>query len=186
MRPQKIQDKDLFSGLLDVFRSKGYEGASLNELAIGCGLQKASLYHRFPKGKKEIASSVLNYVTESIENHIYKILVNTKVPISDRLSSVLENISYFYKGGETTCILRSMSLDFGMELFHTEIRQGMQKWIDGFTFIGEELGYSKEIALEKANETFIKVQGSLILAKAMGQSYLFEDALEKIKILYED
>ncbi|RZL16088.1 MAG: TetR/AcrR family transcriptional regulator, partial [Pedobacter sp.] len=33
MRPQKILDTDMISGLTKVFRDKGYEGASLNDLA---------------------------------------------------------------------------------------------------------------------------------------------------------
>jgi len=56
MRPQKVNNTELVKGLLNVFRSKGYDGASLNDLAVASGLQKASLYHRFPNGKKEIAA----------------------------------------------------------------------------------------------------------------------------------
>lgn len=40
MRPQKILDADMISGLTKVFRDKGYEGASLNDLAEVTGLKK--------------------------------------------------------------------------------------------------------------------------------------------------
>ena len=55
MRPQKTLDEDVLAGLTEVFQSKGYEAASLQDLARATGLKKASLYHRFPGGKKQMA-----------------------------------------------------------------------------------------------------------------------------------
>lgn len=40
MRPQKILDTDMISGLTKVFRDKGYEGTSLIDLAEVTGLKK--------------------------------------------------------------------------------------------------------------------------------------------------
>ena len=61
MRPQKVQDIEIMTSLVKTFRSRGYEGSSLAELAKSTGLKKASLYHRFPKGKEEMAIAVLNH-----------------------------------------------------------------------------------------------------------------------------
>jgi len=55
MRPKKVLDETILKGLAEVFRSKGYEGASLKDLSEATGLKKASLYHRFPNGKSEMA-----------------------------------------------------------------------------------------------------------------------------------
>ncbi len=43
MRPQKVLDKEILNGLTKIFRSRGYEGASLKELSDATGLKKASL-----------------------------------------------------------------------------------------------------------------------------------------------
>ncbi len=184
MRPQKVQDKELINHLLMVFRSKGYEGASLADLAKSSGLQKASLYHRFPKGKKEIAFTVLSYVNKSIENLVYKILTNTAISLPERLDIVLGNINTFYEGGEATCLFRSLSLDSDISLFHSEIKKGVQKWIDGFTAVGEELGLTKVEATKKANAIFIHLQGSLILGKSMGSTSYFKEVLTNIRKEY--
>ncbi|MEP1982729.1 MAG: helix-turn-helix domain-containing protein, partial [Maribacter dokdonensis] len=61
MRPQKVLDIEILTGLTKVFRSRGYEGASLKELSEATGLKKASLYHRFPNGKQEMADAVLQH-----------------------------------------------------------------------------------------------------------------------------
>lgn len=46
----------------------GYEGVSLDGIARGVQVRKASLYHHFPGGKEEMYTQVaLRYVTESAE-----------------------------------------------------------------------------------------------------------------------
>ncbi len=47
---------ELITILDDVFRRRGYEGATLSVLSRACGLGKASLYHHFPGGKDEMAA----------------------------------------------------------------------------------------------------------------------------------
>ncbi|MEO0971892.1 MAG: helix-turn-helix domain-containing protein, partial [Pseudomonadota bacterium] len=58
-RPASINDDDLLDRLSSVFREVGYEEASMALLASASGLKKASLYHRFPGGKEQMAREVL-------------------------------------------------------------------------------------------------------------------------------
>ena len=44
----KVNEDELLDRLTDVFRTYGYEGASLSKISEATGLQRASLYHRFP------------------------------------------------------------------------------------------------------------------------------------------
>ena len=60
MASPKVHDEKLIERLTSVFRIYGYEGASLSRIAEATGLQRASLYHRFPGGKEEMAEAVLN------------------------------------------------------------------------------------------------------------------------------
>jgi len=185
MRPQKVNNTELVKGLLNVFRSKGYDGASLNDLAVASGLQKASLYHRFPNGKKEIAAAVLKYVNEGIHEGIYEVLTNTSVSVNNRLTKVLANINVFYEEGEANCILRSMTLDSGIKLFKNDIKDGMEKWINAFTFLGKEVGFNDTKAMQEARETLIIIQGSLLVSKALGNLTPFKEALSKIENIYK-
>ena len=58
-RTSAIDDGELIARLSGVFRDVGYEGATLSALAAATGLQKASLYHRYPGGKQQMADEVL-------------------------------------------------------------------------------------------------------------------------------
>ena len=184
MRPQKVNDQELIIGLMEVLRTKGYDGASLNDLAAATGLQKASLYHRFPGGKKQITQAVLDFVIEWIDNSIYKVLTNSSSTPMVRIEKVLDNINQLYGNGEKTCLLRALSMDSGIDLFGKQLEASMQLWIAGFQAIGIEIGYSKDKAHQLAKQTLIQIQGSLVVSKALKEIAPFQKALVDIKTMY--
>ncbi|MEM8848354.1 MAG: TetR/AcrR family transcriptional regulator [Bacteroidota bacterium] len=184
MRMVKVSDQDILGGLMSVFRSKGYDGASLNELAEATGLKKASLYHRFPGGKKEMTDAVLNYMDSMVNANIYGVLSNTSATTSERLEDVLSNIDEVYGGGKEVCLYRSLSMDTGMSFFGEKIEKGINQWLDAFTNLGEAMGKTNESATELAKQTFIEIQGSLVLSKAMNSTEPFQKALALIRKRY--
>jgi AcrR family transcriptional regulator len=70
MRPAKVSDKQLFERLTDVFRRRGYDGASYADLMKATGLVKASLYHRFPGGKEEMVGAVQSEVDRHFAEYV--------------------------------------------------------------------------------------------------------------------
>ncbi len=184
MRMAKVSDHDILNGLMSVFRSKGYDGASLNELAEATGLKKASLYHRFPGGKKEMTDAVLDYMESLVHANIYSVLSNANVPPAQRLEEALKNIDAVYNEGREVCLYRSLSMDTGMTFFGKKIEKGINQWLDAFTHLGRAIGKESETALELAKQSFIEVQGSLVLAKALNSTEPFQQALLKIEKRY--
>jgi len=185
MRPQKVEDNVLLAGLMSVLRSKGYEGASLNDLAASSGLQKASLYHRFPGGKKEITAAVLGFVNQWVEKQVYEPLTNEKLAPAKRLTRTLANIDELYASGEECCIFRALSMDTGMELFGPQIKASMQLWIDGFTALGLAFGFSKKQSTDKALQVLINIQGSLVVCKGLDSLAVFQNTVTLIKNMYK-
>ena len=184
MRPQKVLDSDMLQGLTKVFRSKGYEGANLSELAEATNLKKASLYHRFPGGKQEMARTVLSHIEQWVETYILNGLKNDQLPPKERLQNVLSEIYSSYDGGKDTCIFRALSLESGIVLFQESIEFGMQQWIDAFENFGITLGLSKDKAHELSVQTLIDIQGSLIVAKGMNNTDVFKNTLLNIEKRY--
>ncbi|SHL38232.1 transcriptional regulator, TetR family [Chitinophaga jiangningensis] len=186
MRPQKIDDTRLIEGLMSVLQSKGFEGASLNDLAQASGLQKASLYHRFPGGKNSIALMVLQFVNDWIKDHIYLVLTDKEVAPAKKLSRAVRNIRDLYQNGEKSCILNALSLDSGLVVVGDEIGKAMQLWIDAFTAFGIEQGFTPAQAKAKATQSLILVQGSLILAKGLGDPAYFHKAMSDLEKLFNN
>ncbi len=186
MRPLKVRDQPLLERLMSVLRSKGYDGFSLNELAKSSGLQKASLYHRFPGGKKEITVAVLNHANAWVYEHIFLLLSDQSLAPDERLSKVINNIILLYNGGQEVCILRALSMDTGIDLFDQEIKESMQHWIQGFTVLGRAFGHSENVAQKKAVQILISIQGSLIVSRGLGTTDAFESTLKSIKDTYKE
>ena len=121
MRPQKVDTEVMMQGLMRVLRNRGYDGASLKELAEATGLKKASLYHRFPGGKQEMAEAVLSHMHEWSSQHVHNLLQDRTYPAAERLEQVLQNVNQLYAGGDISCIFRALSTEFGLDLFGEQL-----------------------------------------------------------------
>lgn len=184
MRPQKVLDIEILTGLTKVFRSKGYEGASLKELSEATGLKKASLYHRFPNGKREMADAVLNHLDEWVNANVFKSLLDSEFEPQVRLKNGLLQIRTLYDGGNKICIFRALSMQAGIELFEKQINKGMNGWLSSFREVGIALKYSPKEAEQRALQVLIEIQGSLIVTKGLGDISVFENTLQKIEHNY--
>lgn len=184
MRPQKILDTDMIAGLTKVFRDKGYEGTSLNDLAEVTGLKKASLYHRFPNGKQEMAECVLHTIDQWVDDHIFLPLLDEKRPAKLRLEDALKNIEILYDSGKETCVLRAFSMHNGLSLFEQQIKSGMDKWIIAFNALGIALKLTSTESQQNAIHTLIELQGSLIVTKGLADTSIFKNTLKNIEKRY--
>lgn len=184
MRPQKVLDKKIVESLVDVFRSKGYDGASLSELAEKTGLKKASLYHRFSDGKQGMAIAVMDYLGERAEEKVFRAIRDESVSPAKRLINGLNNIRDIYTGGKDACILRAFSLGSGLDLFGEQIESGMIQWVEAFKSLGQALGLSDTLAQEYAIKSLLEIQGSLVVTKGLNDLNIFEKTLKDIEIRY--
>ena len=184
MRPQKVTDEALIENLFSVIRKKGYDGASLQEFEKASGLKKASLYHRFPGGKKEITAKVLEHVSTIMKTNVIDTINDTNLKPIEKLTITLENIDQFYSKGSNGCLFESLSLDNGFELFEPNLNKGLTGLIASFEQLGTEFGFNKEETSQKAIETMILIQGSLVVSKIMNTTTPFDNSLQKIKKLY--
>ena len=174
----------MISGLTKVFRDKGYEGASLNDLAEITGLKKASLYHRFPNGKQEMAECVLSDIDQWVDKNIFFALLDETKSTKLRLKDALKNIEILYDSGKNTCVLRAFSMHGGLTLFEEQIKSGMDKWITAFNGFGISLKLSSTESQQNAIQTLIELQGSLIVTKGLGDMSIFKNTLKNIENRY--
>ena len=109
MRQRAVDDEAVFEALFGVFREVGYEGATLARLAKATGLKRASLYHRFPGGKEEMAKAVLEAVELRVEADL---IAGLRGPgsVEERLDGFLEAIRGLYNGGRSACVWDVLSV----------------------------------------------------------------------------
>ena len=172
-----VSDEVFLATALDLFSTYGFEGVSLKRLADATGLEKASLYYRYPGGKDEIAMAIAGDVVSWFEANVFAPLTGAG-PARKRVSLVAERLRQFYAGGSKACLLDVFSISGGPAELHTALKAAMQAWISAFTQIAKESGLSPAAARTRAEEAILRIEGSLILARVLGDTTAFERVLK--------
>ena len=186
MAHSKVNDAELAEKALELFRQQGYEGTSLNDLAAATGLEKASLYYRFPGGKKDMALAAAAHVGQWFEANIFAPL-NEPGPPPDRIQPMARQLRLFYGDGAKPCILDALSLRGGPPELASALGNAYKAWLDSFAAIGRASGLSSRIAEDRARQAIIQIEGSLVLSRVTGSRKIFLDALASLpRLLTQD
>lgn len=171
--------EELTVQLLNVFRQYGYEGTSLSQISKVTGLGKASLYHYFPGGKEEMAEAALDYVDNCLEENILEPLQSDTPPL-ERLQVMCEQVKEYYDKGRKSCLWAVLTLEQSSDRFHTHIKQGLSRWIDAIADVLQQAGIDAELARYRAEEAILRIQGALVLARALGNTAPFERTIKSL------
>lgn len=180
-RPSLISDEDLMRRLSCIFRDVGYSGASLAMLAEAAGLSKASLYHRFPGGKEQMAREVLDYTGGQFVEHVLSPLETDAAP-QDKAKALSLKLDAFYESGLRACLLNMLSSPLSGEgPFSQQIKAMLIMLIDALSAVAMEAGASAEIARRRAERVVMLLQGSLVLSRGLGDAAPFRSCLETLE-----
>ncbi|WP_109487659.1 TetR/AcrR family transcriptional regulator [Occallatibacter savannae] len=179
MAHSRLNDIDLAEKALDLFRQQGYEGTSLNDLAAATGLEKASLYYRFPGGKRDMALAAAAYVGEWFEENIFLQLREPGRPI-DRVRAITRKLRLFYGDGAKPCILDALSLRGTPPELAAALGGAYRAWIESFAVIARDSGMSSRAAEERGRQALIQIEGSLVLSRVTGDRKIFLHAIASL------
>lgn len=179
-RPQSINDPTLLQRLGCVFREVGYDGASLALLSKATGLQRASLYHRFPGGKQQMADEVIGAALAWFEANVFAHLRGSEPP-GERLGSVIANLDSFYASGRQACLLNLMAAaSEAPGPFAPAIKTAFEALIAAFAGLARNAGHDVDIAQGRAERTVMLLHGSLVLSRGLGSSASFQTFLRTL------
>ena len=176
MAHRVISNEAFLAVSLDLFRTYGFEGVSLKMLSEKTGLEKASMYYRYPGGKDQIVTAVAEFVSAWFESNVFEPLNGVGTP-RDRVSMVAGRLKDFYSNGLKASILDVLSIRSGPEELRTVLNKMMLAWIDAFTEVARQSGFSAAEARSRAEEAIIRIEGSLVLARSVGTGETFERTL---------
>jgi AcrR family transcriptional regulator len=175
-----IPEAELIASLSCVFRDVGYEGATLSRLEEAAGLKKASLYHRFPKGKEQMANEVLESAQQWLEEHILTPL-HGSAPPKARIDTMVKSLDQFYSGGKQACLLNMLSSSRIHEgPFTKSIRKMFEAWVDALSAVARDAGADPQTARLKAERVIMLLQGSLVFSRGVGSTQPFRRFLKSI------
>jgi TetR/AcrR family transcriptional regulator, lmrAB and yxaGH operons repressor len=179
-RTQSVSDSDLIDRISGVFRRDGYSGASLASLAETAGLKKASLYHRFPGGKEQMAEEVLGAALEWYGTNILKPLAGPGRP-RERLQEVTAKLDAFYAGGRQSCLLNMLASARQDESpFAAGIKSAFETVVAAFAALAREAGAPAEEAEMRAQRVVMLLHGSLVMSRGIGSGAPFQAFLASL------
>jgi AcrR family transcriptional regulator len=179
-RTASVTDEMLLAQLAAVFRATGYDGASLADLSKATGLQKASLYHRFPDGKRQMAAEVLAAAGDWLAAHVIAPLTGDAPP-RERIEIVARHLDGFYQGGRLACLLNMLSMPRQADgPFSEAIRTAMQALIDAFATAARDAGHDAVTARTRAERVIVLIQGALVVSVGLNDPAPFRRVLDSL------
>jgi len=175
----KYSEEELLGQLTQLFREYGFEGTSLSKICDVTGLVKASLYHRFPKGKDEMADTVLARADRIFAEQILRPLREPGDP-KRRLAEVCAGLDKFYASGSCSCLLDTLTLSVDARGARKHARKSLQYWVASFAALSKEAGLPAELARQRGEDAVAAIQGALVVARVAGDRKAFRRALESL------
>lgn len=174
-RPPKMPRNELLDKLTAVIASSGYDGSSLADFSAATGLSKASLYHFFPGGKRDIAQQCLIRSGMKLQKWVIAPLQGRAVAAA-RLNTSLDGVARYYGGERPSCLMNILSLTENAADFLPGIQAGLKAWQDALKLTFLALGNSDKESGQEALSFLRQIQGALVLCQ-VDQS---RDPLERV------
>lgn len=182
-RTATISDGELIDRIATVFRNFGYDGATLAQLSDATGLQRASLYHRFPGGKEQMATEVLDETAAWVDANLLEPLRGPGTP-AVRARQFLRSLRRFYDGGESSClqnVLASAAVE--TDPFGERIAAALGMWLAALTRLLRDAGHDAREARRRAQHVLALIHGGLVLSRGLRSKQPFEQSLREIREL---
>src|SRR5882757_10677970 len=180
-RPPSVRDDELYDRLAEVFRIAGYEGASLGALAEAAQLRRASLYHRFPDGKAQMAEAVLDRVGRLHDSLLEP--MRTDPDARAGIAKSAQRISEFYVGGLLSCVLDTLPLSGAPDGVRRKAAGVAEGWIAAMADVARRAGRPASEARPAAEDAFARIEGGLVYARLFADGAPFQRALDELPAL---
>jgi TetR/AcrR family transcriptional regulator, lmrAB and yxaGH operons repressor len=73
-----------------------------------------------------------------------------------------------------------LSIPGGSEELKAALKEAMKTWISAFTDVAKESGLSPAVARSRAEEAIVRFEGSLVVARVLGDTSAFERILKAL------
>ncbi len=172
--------EQLLSTLCEIFLARGYEGATLAELARATGLSKASLYHHFPGGKAEMAEMLLRDAVARLDRSAFARL-QEKHPPTERLERFIDGFERYTDGGAQPCLVAIFAQGSVSELHGSAIADQYRDWTLQLASVFEATGSKPKRAAREAGALLAGLYGYLLSATLLQEPRCFRQGVKILK-----
>ena len=170
---------DVLPQLAEVFRTYGFEGASLARITEGTGLGKGSIYNFFPGGKEEMADAVLAEIDGWFRDQVFQPL-RAAEDAGQGVADMFTAVGRYFQSGHKVCLVGVFALGHERDRFAVKVQAYFAEWVDALASALVRGGRDAATAQALSEEVVGGIQGALVLARAAGEPELFMRALERM------
>lgn len=180
--PRVMGDRSAAVPLLaEVFRTYGFEGASLARITEGTGLGKGSIYNFFPGGKEEMAEAVLHQIDDWFREQVFQPLRTAADP-RQGVDHMFTAVGRYFLSGRKVCLVGVFALGHERDRFAVRVQAYFAEWMQALAAALQRGGRDAVSALALSEEAVGGIQGALVLARAADEPDLFMRALERLRL----
>lgn len=172
--------EDVIPMLAEVFRTYGFEGASLARITEGTRLGKGSIYHFFPGGKDEMAAAVLAEIDDWFRRHVFEPL-RESASAAEGIAAMFDEVGRYFLSGRKVCLVGVFALGNERDRFADSVRDYFNAWIDALSAALVRTGRAGPEAAALAEEVVGGIQGALVLARAFDRPEMFTDTMDRLR-----
>lgn len=168
--PERIIQKSI-----ELFKEKGFNATSVNDIAQASGMVKGSLYNHF-KGKEEILKKVIEVVEYSFFEYI-------KINDNNDVQEILQWSAQFFLDNEC-CLLANLLNEKLPEEAKSDVVGFFQRWNDKIVIaMDERIPLDKKIAF--AQDVIVSLEGGIIMKRIVNNNSPIERYLDRLNNDYE-
>jgi TetR/AcrR family transcriptional repressor of lmrAB and yxaGH operons len=179
MPPAVLTRDEVVDRLLTVFRTSGYDGATLAQLAEATGLGRSSLYHHFPNGKADMAAAAMEAVAVWWRDHVLGPLRAPGTP-TQKLERFGAGLAEFYQNGKKACLTNLFSIGEAGGFFQPDLKKRVKALMAEIAKVAVEAGVDEDEATRRAEDAVVSLQGSLVVSRALGSTSAFTRVIEEM------
>ncbi|WP_343733152.1 TetR/AcrR family transcriptional regulator [Duganella sp.] len=172
--------RDVVPLLAEVFRTYGFEGASLARIAAGTGMGKGSMYNFFPGGKEEMAEAVLSDIDGWFRQQVFQPL-RAAGDVRQGVADMFTAVGRYFLSGRKVCLVGVFALGHERDRFALTVQSYFAEWVQALAAALRRGGRDADTALALAEDVVGGIQGALVLARAAGEPELFMRALQRMQ-----
>jgi AcrR family transcriptional regulator len=171
---------DVLNRVFGMFQTYGYEGATLARISESTGLGRASLYHYFPGGKDQMAREVLSIAQSWLSQNVVAPLTGPGT-VAGRLKAMMQSLRAAYADGRLSCVINLLGVGEADAKFHAELNSTIDVWLRGLERLFKESGLTAARARRLAVDTVVRIEGALVVARALGDTTVFTRTLADLE-----
>jgi len=166
----------IIAGSIQIFRDKGFNGASVNDIASAVGLLKGSLYSHFAS-KEEILLEVI----KNVEQHFFS---SIEIESSQNFIHILEKTAEFFIQQES-CLMANLLSE---SLPETPRQQLIGFFLTWKRLLKESLDakIAGNVREKFAENVISQFEGNVLMMKVVGSSEPVTDCLKKLTAEYQN